>query len=272
MTVDDEYTQTIRCSYEGREYLVRDNGAICRVPRSNTRPAKYDGVWTFGVKDSSKGYMFLASTVRVHRVVCTAFHGPAPEQDMVVDHIDTNRCNNRPENLRWVTGLENALENPVTRKKIIALCGSLEAFLNDPSIIRTKACPPDVDWMKTVTRAEADYCRKRMDEWARIDSEFVPSADEPKRRFQHFPNEGRPSLDALTLGSTAPNKETADFYEDQCRNRRWECRVLSHGEASLFPNAPLASVPREEVLDEYLKALRPDSDYLLSYYYKPNAG
>ena len=58
MTVDDEYTQTFRCSYEGREYLVRDNGAICRVPRSNARPAKYDGVWTFGVKRDSKAVIY----------------------------------------------------------------------------------------------------------------------------------------------------------------------------------------------------------------------
>ena len=206
MTADEEYTQTLRCSYKEREYLVRDNGAVYRVPKGNMRPTKYDGVWTFGVKDSNTGYMLLASTVRVHRIVCTAFHGPAPEQDMVVDHMDTNRCNNRPENLRWVTRLENALENPVTRKKIIALCGSLEAFINDPSILRTKACPPDVAWMKTVTLAEADYCKKRMDEWTRIDSESVPDADEPKRVFQPFPNEARPSLDALSLRSTAPSK------------------------------------------------------------------
>lgn len=32
-----------------------------------------------------------------------------------IDHIDTNRCNNRPENLRWVTCKENH-NNPLTLK------------------------------------------------------------------------------------------------------------------------------------------------------------
>ena len=36
-----------------------------------------------------------------------------------IDHIDTNRCNNRKENLRWFTKLENALNNEITRNKII---------------------------------------------------------------------------------------------------------------------------------------------------------
>ncbi|WP_294143305.1 HNH endonuclease signature motif containing protein [uncultured Sanguibacteroides sp.] len=32
----------------------------------------------------------------------------------VVDHIDTNRQNNRIENLRWLTKLENVLLNPIS--------------------------------------------------------------------------------------------------------------------------------------------------------------
>ena len=59
--------------------------------------------------------------VRVHQIVATAFHGSPEDQNMVIDHIDTNRCNNRPENLRWVTRLENVLNNPVTRKRITLL-------------------------------------------------------------------------------------------------------------------------------------------------------
>lgn len=68
------------------------------------------------------------ASVRVHIIVATAFHGPKPTKEHVVDHIDTNRRNNRPDNLRWVTRLENALDNPITRKRIIMRCGSIEAF------------------------------------------------------------------------------------------------------------------------------------------------
>jgi len=45
--------------------------------------------------------------MKVHRLVCEAFHGPAPFERAVVIHIDENALNNRPENLRWGTQKEN---------------------------------------------------------------------------------------------------------------------------------------------------------------------
>lgn len=44
----------------------------------------------------------------VHRLVCEAFHGPAPSADHVVAHFDGSRDNNRAENLRWASRSENA--------------------------------------------------------------------------------------------------------------------------------------------------------------------
>ena len=167
LEVFDRETQ---CEYKDRQYLVRDNGAICRLPKEGCRPSKMDNVWSFGKKNPDNGYMIFTGNIRVHQVVCTAFHGPEPQPHMVVDHIDTNRCNNRPENLRWLTRLENALNNDVTRKKIIYLCGSVVAFIENPAILRTKALPPDVSWMKTVTKEEAAACKKHIDEWAKRDS------------------------------------------------------------------------------------------------------
>lgn len=45
--------------------------------------------------------------VRLHRLVCEAFHGPAPEGCRLVRHLDDNKQNNRPENLAWGTDLDN---------------------------------------------------------------------------------------------------------------------------------------------------------------------
>lgn len=44
----------------------------------------------------------------VHRLVCEAFHGPIPDGDYTVDHLDGDRINNAPENLEWVTRAENS--------------------------------------------------------------------------------------------------------------------------------------------------------------------
>jgi len=69
----------------------------------------------------------------VHRIVATAFHGEQPSPNHVVDHIDTNRMNNQPDNLRWVTRLENILDNPKTLRRIENKWGSLDGLLNDPN-------------------------------------------------------------------------------------------------------------------------------------------
>lgn len=45
--------------------------------------------------------------LKVHRLVCEAFHGAAPEDGMVVIHLDEDATNNRPENLKWGTQKEN---------------------------------------------------------------------------------------------------------------------------------------------------------------------
>ena len=93
---------------------------------------------------------------RIHIIVATAFLGAKDSKIYVVDHIDTNRCNNRVENLRWFTKLENALNNEITRNKIIYFCGSIEAFIENPKILQERIeGEPSLDWMRTVTKEEA---------------------------------------------------------------------------------------------------------------------
>ena len=45
--------------------------------------------------------------MKVHRLVCEAFHGAAPDGMKYVLHLDEDAHNNRPENLRWGTQKEN---------------------------------------------------------------------------------------------------------------------------------------------------------------------
>lgn len=161
-----DYSQVAGCEYRGERYSVRDNGAVFRHPRDGKRARVNDNRWTFGKENSSNPYLHISS-VPVHRIVAIAFHGGPPDPKHVVDHIDSNCRNNRPENLRWLSRLENALKNPATRKKIQYLCGSIEAFLENPSILNDLRGDPNFKWMRTVTREEAHNCLVRMSLWAR---------------------------------------------------------------------------------------------------------
>lgn len=128
----NNYNHEVSVTYRGERYLVRDNGAVYRQQRANNRRRPLDNKWTFGALSVRDGYRKTCSTP-VHRIVATAFHGEQPSPEHVIDHIDTNRLNNRPENLRWVTRLENILNNPKTLRRIENKWGSIEGLLNDPN-------------------------------------------------------------------------------------------------------------------------------------------
>lgn len=163
-----DFNQEVKCIYKDEHYSVRDNGAVLRYPLDGKRQRPTDNNWTFGKLNIKTGYLEIAS-VRIHRIVATAFHGEAPTKEHVVDHIDTNRQNNRPDNLRWVTRLENILLNPITARRIEIICGSVEAFLADPSKFRDKFPDPNYDWMCAVSIEEAQASKERLLAWAKSD-------------------------------------------------------------------------------------------------------
>ncbi len=159
----NQFDRQLEVEYKGEKYFVRDNGAVCRQARSGQRKRKLDDFWTFGRPDDWKGYMNIGPHV-VHRIVATAFHGVRPSDNHIVDHIDTNRRNNRAENLRWVTRLENLLLNPITLKRIISVYGSLDEFFENPGFAAEREL--DFSWMRTVTKEEAAESRKNLLKWA----------------------------------------------------------------------------------------------------------
>lgn len=98
-------------SSEGRillppRYLPLPNGGYRKV-----EPKPFAGVETSSRKGARHTYRgaWLRSygNVKIHRLVCEAFHGPAPFEGAVVIHIDEDAHNNRPANLKWGTQKEN---------------------------------------------------------------------------------------------------------------------------------------------------------------------
>jgi len=169
LTPDQEFSQEVECTFKGERYSVRDNGAVLKHPRTGKRPRPTDNKWDFGKANSKNGYRFIAS-VRVHQIVATAFHGEQPTKEYVVDHIDTNRQNNRPENLRWLTRLENTLLNPITVKRIESICNcTIEEFVTNPEKYRylLSNAPKDIQWMRTVTSEQAEACHQNLLNWAK---------------------------------------------------------------------------------------------------------
>ena len=143
------------CEYRGDTYRVRDNGALYRERRYGVRIRPLDEKWVFGNVNKQTRYLTISTEV-VHRIVATAFHGKQPSEKHIVDHIDTNRQNNRAENLRWVTRLENLLLNPITLSRILRKYGNLDNFFSNPSKPLKGSLDQNFDWMRTVTKVESE--------------------------------------------------------------------------------------------------------------------
>jgi hypothetical protein len=199
----EDYSLEKLCSFKDESYLARDNGAVMRKSRFGKRIRQLDDKWSFG-KQNKAGYMEFCGE-RVHIIVATAFHGDKPGEFHVVDHIDTNRCNNRPENLRWVTRLENALNNPITRRKIELICGSIENFLDDPTCIRSGPGNQNIEWMRRVSKEEADNCRENLTKWA--ESGQVPSGKGKLGEWVYNGRHNRSSLNGLDASTVIHNSK-----------------------------------------------------------------
>lgn len=80
------------------------------LPGRNYIPKPMLGCWA--VTSSGVGrYIYwirrLNKTVKIHRLVCLAFHGEPPKAKPNALHKDENSRNNRPDNLYWGSQKEN---------------------------------------------------------------------------------------------------------------------------------------------------------------------
>ncbi len=234
-----DYQQELNCVYRGENYLVRDNGAVFRKRRSGKRKRPLDETWTFGNPCDHSGYMKMSEVV-VHRIIATAFHGEPPSEEHVVDHIDTNRRNNRPENLRGVTRLENILLNPATYKKIVAAYGSIEAFFDNPQNPEIPRLLGQYDWMRTVSKEEAQTSLERMTYWAT--SGYLPRGGEFGEWLFGSIEKPEPMFENADIESLTPNA----FQ----RNWKWPCE---------FPACPKKA--GEDALLTYRQGLTLGSEF-----------
>lgn len=120
-------------------YMVSNMGRV--------KSLRYGKEKIMKLKNDNDGYALINLyknkkhiTFKVHRLVAEAFL-QNPENKTEIDHINTDRTDNRVENLRWVNRKENC-NNPLTKKHISV--GKLgknrgkEHFASKPIIQLTK--------------------------------------------------------------------------------------------------------------------------------------
>ena len=216
----DDFIREENCIYKEERYSARDNGAVYKHSHIGKRPRPTDNQWTFGKPNDKTGYMEIAS-VRIHRIIATAFHGEPPTKEYVVDHIDTNKRNNRPENLRWVTRLENILLNPITVKRIEWACGcTIEEFLSDPSKYREKFQEPNFKWMGAVSKEEGQLSLQRMLSWAKSDKrpsggslgDWIFNRGYSYEQYDKIDQQENTIIKALTPNATQENWKTPSEF------------------------------------------------------------
>ena len=101
----------IEASNLGRILLPERTYVMPNGGWATTKPKPTYGHRTRANRTSRHFYMGLHNrafgSMKVHRLVCEAFHGPPPFERAVVLHLDEDATNNRAENLRWGTQKEN---------------------------------------------------------------------------------------------------------------------------------------------------------------------
>lgn len=103
----------IHGAYARSDGMIKFPDSMAEMPNGGVR--NYVTSWIFGVKRKAEktarheyyGTTYRGKSFKVHRLVCEAFHGPAPDGMPVVLHLNEDALDNRPENLRWGTQKEN---------------------------------------------------------------------------------------------------------------------------------------------------------------------
>lgn len=103
-------------------YMVSNMGEVKSLGNNKTRKEKI-----LKSRKNNKGYLYVSlckegkvKKYLIHRLVAQAFI-PNTDNKPQIDHISTDRTDNRVENLRWVSTIENR-NNPLTKIKHKRVC------------------------------------------------------------------------------------------------------------------------------------------------------
>lgn len=89
-------------------YVVSDAGRVMRVSSGKilkAKPSSQHGYMSVGLSEAGK-----TSYRYIHRLVLMSFVGEPPSPNHQVAHNNGDHLDNRVENLRWATRLENAAD------------------------------------------------------------------------------------------------------------------------------------------------------------------
>lgn len=151
-------------------YSVGDDGTVWskRMNRPMKEQVTKKGYRRIGLYRDGK-----VSSKFVHRIVCEAFHGPRPFDGAEVDHIDADPANNRPDNLRWVSGKQNydhsvELGNRAPRRGVVLFNESGDVLRFDSVNSARAAGFPVEDVLKREAYTIRGYAAVYEDEWSSV--------------------------------------------------------------------------------------------------------
>lgn len=119
----------------------------------------YKGYLRLRLCKNGKGKQF-----QIHRLVAEAFI-PNPENKPYIDHINTDRTDNRVENLRWVTNKENC-NNPISKQNYSKsnkdkTAVSILQFDKNMKFIKKWESMTDAETTLGIKSRLSDYCSEK---------------------------------------------------------------------------------------------------------------
>jgi hypothetical protein len=92
-------------------YIACDDGRVMALPFTGVMPnggvKHYGGSPSFGILVEGRYKIFYkGKNYKVHRLICEAFNGPAPEKAVCM-HLNEDATDNRSVNLQWGTQKQN---------------------------------------------------------------------------------------------------------------------------------------------------------------------